>query len=485
MNVPWTSLKKIRWLESVGLTIVLSPIFLWLPDFQPMLFELFRDPVPSRELANAVSLTSIYISALGLPLLPAFIRSIQERRPLMIAALFVSSYFLSLGILSALLNSDPFPIFGAIQYILPGAAVVIGYLFRDWKELNLAKILTIFIAMNIGLPAAVFIGLYCSGGDQAGAIETFRSVNKYFYVLFSHLPAMVLLACVFLLGLARDRTVGLISGIVLTAMSLTYFVTWSRAAILATVVALVFFVFAIVRRLRTRPAYFLKVQLIVALILIAAGVVVPRWGMIGYRANQKVLPSAEAPSKIFNGPTKSAATSAPGPAPKDEVAVKNVSSEKEMHHSEKGANLLKTSTSSRISYMKEGLKRWANGPIFGVMFTPDETAVVRRKLVKKKQIFQSHNQYIDILLKTGLVGFFLAVGFYSFFVLKPLLRGARRVKMNGDGVVYGTVLAILCGVVVAANFQLYFTVWTTGVPLSFLLGYLAACSDQEANAPTA
>lgn len=531
-----------RWSRWAALGVMLSPLFLTLPGLELLLARLASPGIPPNTYENAVSLLSLFIAALGVPLLPAFLRGIRNRSPLLISALGLAGYFLALGVVGALRARDVFPILAAVQYVFPIAAFAIGYLARYRYTIDWVRVSVLFVAVNLALPLAVFLHFYFGDGGYS-AIGALRVTNRYFYGLFSHLPMMMLLASIFLIGVVRRRA-GAVLSFASAAVLGVVFASWSRAAVLGATVALAALVALLGWFAVSRRAGDLRPKLLVSLALVVACVVVPRFGMVGHRADlvasvakapaeptspappprsgtperpvpeaatvraessspprpsrpatsdarpaRPSQPPASPPSRgaevedppslesppvetPAHGPAEPAPVVATPPGPPDASAGAG-GAPSESTTPRRSRNTLEASTSSRVRYMREGLARWLEAPMFGILFVPDQEAIIHGKLVSRKQIFQSHNQYIDILLKAGLLGLVLWTAFYGWFVARPL---AAATFGRTTGWTYrltaGVMLAILAGVAVAANFQLYFTVWTTGVPLGFLLGYV-------------
>ena len=103
-----------------------------------------------------------------------------------------------------------------------------------------------------------------------------------------------------------------------------------------------------------------------------------------------------------------------------------------------GKSSLERSSIQRIKAMTERLQRWSGAPFFGTFFVADRPRDLVIRGVPQKMIHKSHSQYIDMLLKTGAVGLLLMAAFY-----------------------------------------LYFTMWTTGVPLGLISGYMVAGAERE------
>jgi len=429
--------------------VVLSPIFIRIPDMEILVLRLFAGELPGESLSNAVSLLSLFIAALGVPLIPDFARALADRQPLAWGGLVLVVYFGALGAVSAARTADLFPIFAAAQYALPIAAVVIGYLFRRRWSVDWQTVLMLFVFLNLLLPALAFTYVYF-WGDGRYLYRTLVLTNRYFYALFSHLPTMVLVASILLLGWARRPSRRRVALFAVGGAACVFFTTWSVATLACALVALSISTALLVRRGLANRDLLRNPLFAGCIALLVVGIALPPIGMLGYRTTTTVPAAIEA-----RGDARRAGRDRPFGA-------------------DGSINLLEKSGNARIYYVREGLRRWSERPLFGVMFEPDETSLIRGSIVAKKQIFQSHNQYVDMLLKTGIVGFLLLAGFYLWFVARPLLSTAVVRPPSDLTIRYCLVVGVLAGIVVAANLQLYLTVWTTAVPLDFFAGYVVA-----------
>jgi hypothetical protein len=474
--------RGIKW---ISLSIVLSPVFISIPGFRILPLRALQPATSASYLDNAVSLLALFIAALGIPLIPSLVRAVSRRDPVCIAGLALAAYVYALGAAGALKISDPYPLLGATQYALPVAAVIIGYLFRHRHIIAWPRLLMVFIALNLGLPFLVFLWLYSSAGNGS----TFRALsmtNRYFYALYSHIPALILLAALFLIGwLSRRNTVPVIL-LSATSMAAVFYTTWSRAAILTALLALAVLSALLARELFSHHDALLKAQLATCGAMLVAGLALPPLGMIGARGATQVralepvgemVEPAARPQAGRQTSTDAAGAAAESSSPDDGATPSAAGDEEEPQGIY--TDTLELSTDSRLAYMQVGLRKWYESPLFGIMFVPENVVVIHRRVVEKQQIFQSHNQYLDILLKTGAVGLLLFAVFYVWVVLRPLIQASLAATRSEQKVVYYASLAILAGVAVGANFQLYVTVWTTGAPLGFVMGYMLANARLE------
>lgn len=140
---------------------------------------------------------------------------------------------------------------------------------------------------------------------------------------------------------------------------------------------------------------------------------------------------------------------------------------------------LERSSIQRIRAMTEGLQRWSGAPFFGTFFVADLPRDLVIRGVPQKMVHQSHSQYIDVLLKTGAVGLLLMAAFYLRCVMWPLARMALTSRSRDAIMTYGVLLSVLVGIAVGSTFYLYFTMWTTGVPLGLISGYMVAGAERE------
>lgn len=456
----------------VVVAVALAPLFIRIPGGKLLILQIFGSRWPTPSLDNAVSLLALLIACIGIPLLPAYVRALANRNSLAWGALVLTAYVLALGGISAVATADVYPLLGAIQYALPIAAVVIGYLFRGRWTVAWTKVLSIFVVLNLGLPILTFTYVYFTLARPV-LRTTLTITSRYYYALYSLLPTMVLLACLLLLAWTSQRTAGRVAWFSTFAAGLVFYTAWSRAALVCAAIAAAiagsYLAWLVLRRGQTgwRP------QFRACVAICALAIAVPTWGLLGFRNEATVTPRP---------PAAATEASRPRPAKVNEPPRVDTTPSAEAEAVDEGEDdrvtLLGKSRQNRLRFMQEGLRRWARVPVFGVMFRPDERNEIFGRLVEKKQVFASHNQYVDILLKTGVVGLVLMAGFYMYLVALPLVRMAIKAPLARRPR-YGIIVAILAGVVITANFQLYVTVWTTGVPLGFIMGYALAEAELE------
>lgn len=470
----------------ISLSIVLSPVFISIPGFRILPLRVLESTIPEWNLDNAVSLLALFIAALGIPLLPSFARAVSRRDPVCVGGLALAVYVYALGMIGAVRISDPYPLLGASQYALPVAAVIIGYLFRHQRSIAWPRLLMLFIVLNLGLPFLVFLRLYLGRSDH-NALRALSLTNRYFYALYSHIPALILLAGVFLIGWLNRQNRRRVILFAAAGTAAVFYTTWSRAAILTALIALAVLGAFTAREILSRRDSLLKAQLAACSVMLVAGLALPPLGMIGARGETQVRAPAPAgeiveqlgPRQAARQPSADAGAATTAGSVPDDDAETAAAAVAEQEPRDVYTDTLELSTDSRLAYMQVGLQRWSESPLFGIMFVPDDVQVIHRRVVEKTQIFQSHNQYLDILLKTGATGLLLFAGFYVWIVLRPLITAGLAATRSEQKRACHAMLAILAGVAVGANFQLYVTVWTTGVPLGFVMGYMVADTRSE------
>jgi hypothetical protein len=434
--------------------LALSPIFFGIQRHDLLLLRLFAGQTFKTfdRYDNAVSIIAVIIAIIAIGSIPAFLTRLRAGTGMFVAAATASIYFVTIAGVESWVTGDFFPFLGAIQYVLPIVAIPAGFLYGERVKLPLPAILSIYAAMNVVLPGLGFIHYYFFAGERFFAALSLT--GDVFYGLYTIIPAMVIAALAFL-SFIKPRTLPVVAG----CLIILSIVVWSRASIavgsISTATFAAFLLFEAARRRTWRP-----LLLSAAYASMAAAIsLVPLYGIVGYRATSMV-PEVEAPNVAEeNGLT---------------VGRRAFEKAESEDKTQKTESWLDVSDQSRMAYLKEGIERWRAQPVFGIRFKPEYPAVVYRYVVDKKQIFQPHNQYIDILMKTGIAGLILVAGFYLRFVAWPLLRIAFSSAPFADRLPLIAWGCILVAFAAMANFQNFFTTWTSGVPIGFLTGYFLA-----------
>lgn len=445
---------------NVLLVLVLSPIFFGIQHRDILLFRIFSADHTLQNVDrydNAISIIAFAAVALSIPLIPAFVRRILKGDGLFVAATLGCLYFVGIAMVQVFLKGDPYPLLGAAQYVLPVLCVPIGYLLAEKYEFPLLKMLAIYAAMNIALPAAIFLYYHFVAGERVFASLSLTS--DIFYGLYSIIPTMVMIALFFILFVSRRFFVAS----VLTMLAL-FLIVWSRSGTIAVFVSSIAAGLLLVwdACFRGIEASRAKVLLPICLCLAVGSYAVPSYGLIGLRSSS-VVAQVEAP-QVSEEEAGTVGEPAYRPAEDDPDAKQGQATKTE--------SWLDVSNESRWAYATEGLKRWRETPVFGIMFKPEYPTVIYRYVVDKKQIFQPHNQYLDILLKTGIVGLAFFALYYLCYVGWPIAKTIFSPAPVQDRLTFIGWASILVGLAVVANFQNFFTTWTSGVPISVLTGYM-------------
>ena len=463
------------WVLAVGV----SPIFVTISGLNLTLLNAPGAGGPLRRDETAISLLAIFVAALGLRLVPTFSRTLLAGNRLLLGALTVITYVLLLGSFGALQTADYYPLLYAVQYAFPVAAIMIGYLVHRTHNIPLVRVLTTFVILQLALPAIFFWYYFFQQGNMVR--DAYLATDQSIHHVHSYSPAAVLMACVLLLGWNRGRRLATIL-FPAVCILLVFYATWSRSSVLVGAFSMATYGILLGMLLSSRQCGRSRSQMGACIVLVLAGVIVPQLGMVGLRS--------DLPGTISTGSAKVTKAGAQGDIASagaaDRAASPQTGAVESLQAEPNGENLMNSldlSRSRRILYMREGLGRWWESPLFGIMFVPDAGENSRGEIGEHKIVFRSHSQYIDILLKTGLVGLLFMAAFYLRCIIWPLARITFAAGETHHVMTYGVMLAVLVGTAAGANFYLYFTMWTTGVPLGLIVGYIVADAERVETGP--
>ena len=128
------------------------------------------------------------------------------------------------------------------------------------------------------------------------------------------------------------------------------------------------------------------------------------------------------------------------------------------------------SLSSRISRWKYALNVIADNPIMGIGFVPERATEFKALGVSSIRIFRSHNQYLDMGVKSGMLGL-ISFLILVFLVLKRLIKYyAKSNKSFEIGLVTGVLAGWSAILLISNMFQVNFIQPYTGYMLWLTFG---------------